>query len=459
MKFISMPKTPFTLILFSGVLFSACQKDDLPASDKQVLSFKLESIDANRISVKIETDSIMVSVPGNVDLSSLTPSVTFKGASISPASGIQQDFNVVKDYTVTADDGTKKIYHVKVQRRDALYIGGLVQLLALDTRDGSLLWKDSLNEGFAYSNPLLRENILYCGSTQGNMYAFNARNGNVIWKKFLSATGIESPATAEGNMLYVGTNDDYFIALNAITGERIWEFKTGANVSTKAVIFNNTIIFGSSDGYVYSLDKATGSPVWKYFAGDVIVASSPILSNGKIFIGSRNNLIHSIDAATGIKNWTLNTGVSMEQSIPVVAGGIVYAAGWYGDFQQAGSVYAIDEQTGTLKWHTLDSVGFSGPLTIYNGILYVSGDDNNFHAISAATGESVWSVQILPNGSGAAIKNGIVYVGGGGTGYIYALDALTGQQKWKYPIPHDVLTSDPAIGRKQKNTAPSVSLQ
>lgn len=459
MKFISMPKTRLTLILFSGILFSACQKDDVPDSDKQVLSFKLESIDPNRISVKIAADSIIVSVPGNVDLSSLTPSLTFKGASISPASGTQQDFNAVKEYTVTANDGTKKIYHVKVQRRDALYIGGMVQLLALDTRDGSLLWKDSLNENFVYSNPLLIGNILYCGSTQGNMYAFNARNGKVIWKKTLSTTGIESPATVDGNMLYVGTNDDYFIALNAMTGEPVWEFKTGYNVSTKAVIFNNTVIFGSSDRYVYSLDKATGRLVWKYETGGLIVASSPAFSNGKIFIGSGNYEIHSIDAATGIKNWTLNTGVSMEQSIPVVAGGVVYAAGWYADFQQAGSVYAIDEQTGTLKWHALDSVGFSGPPTLYNGMLYISGDDNNFHAISAATGESVWSAQILPNGSGAAVKNGVVYVGGGGTGYIYAFDALTGQQKWKYPIPRDGMTSDPAIGRKHKNTAPAISLQ
>jgi outer membrane protein assembly factor BamB len=150
----------------------------------------------------------------------------------------------------------------------------------------------------------------------------------------------------------------------------------------------------------------------------------------------------------------------MEQSIPVVWNGTVYAPGWYdvSNFNLKGSLYALDEQTGTLKWQTLDSLGFTGPLATANGLLYLPADDGNFYAVNASTGAIVWNSLILPNGAGAAIKNGVAYVGGGGTRNVYALDALTGAIIWTYPIPNDLMTSDPAVGRERKHTGVSISL-
>lgn len=53
---------------------------------------------------------------------------------------------------------------------------------------------------------------------------------------------------------------------------------------------------------------------------------------------------------------------------------------------------------------------------------------------------------ILPNGASPAIANGTVYVGGGGTGYFYALDAANGNIKWKFAIGNSGLsTSAPCI--------------
>ncbi|SEW38956.1 hypothetical protein SAMN05428988_4957 [Chitinophaga sp. YR573] len=78
--------------------------------------------------------------------------MAFKGVRIEPLSSVTKDFRTVKTFTVTARNSTKKTYYVSVHYRDAIFIGGLVQLLALDSKDGSLLWKDNLNQNFVYSN-------------------------------------------------------------------------------------------------------------------------------------------------------------------------------------------------------------------------------------------------------------------------------------------------------------------
>ncbi|MBR4823870.1 MAG: InlB B-repeat-containing protein, partial [Spirochaetaceae bacterium] len=54
------------------------------------------------------------------DLTALKPTIEISaGATVSPASGAAQDFTVPVNYTVTAQDGTTKIYTVTVSQRDA----------------------------------------------------------------------------------------------------------------------------------------------------------------------------------------------------------------------------------------------------------------------------------------------------------------------------------------------------
>jgi hypothetical protein len=62
-------------------------------------------------------ETIAITVPYETDVTTLTPTVTFSGQSVSPASGAEQDFTNPVTYTVTADDGSTKPYTVTVIRR------------------------------------------------------------------------------------------------------------------------------------------------------------------------------------------------------------------------------------------------------------------------------------------------------------------------------------------------------
>ncbi|WP_161964074.1 outer membrane protein assembly factor BamB family protein [Chitinophaga flava] len=451
--------TCYPPVLAACICLFACSKQtDAPEekldSAKLITTISLKDIDPARISAEIKGDTFLFSIPGNLSLSAITPVITFKGTSIQPASGISQEFDNPVKYIVTAQNGSKKEYVVKIVRRKVLYIGGR-SIMALDTKDGKLLWQGTERGDYGYSNPLLHNNVLYAGSAGANtnLYAHNSNTGSILWKFTLGAGGIEGPPMIYGNTLYVGCNDSYLYAFDLGTTSEKWRFKTGANVSTQPVNYGRTVIFGSSDGYVYAVDTATASVVWRYPTGGVIGSSSPRLSNGVVFVGDRNGYLHAVDASTGSNKWKYYTGISMEKAEVAVSNGTIYTAGWYSLPIRGGipgSLYAIDENTGKLNWESLKNLGFSGRLRLNNNIIYVSADDGYFYAVNAANGNVLWRKYILPNGAGAAVADHTVYVGGGGTRYLYALDAITGDEKWKYPI-EELLVSYPAVGRKAED--------
>jgi hypothetical protein len=80
------------------------------ASDtKEIYAFVI----GNNIGV-ISGTNITVTVPYGTDVTKLSPIILFSGKSISPASGVEQDFSGPVTYTVTADDGSEKNYTVMV---------------------------------------------------------------------------------------------------------------------------------------------------------------------------------------------------------------------------------------------------------------------------------------------------------------------------------------------------------
>jgi outer membrane protein assembly factor BamB len=94
----------------------------------------------------------------------------------------------------------------------------------------------------------------------------------------------------------------------------------------------------------------------------------------------------------------------------------------------------VDAVTGILKWQSLNNLGIGSDPTVSDSLLYITCEDNNIYAVNITTGSTVWSYQILANGSSATVAGSTVYVGGGGSRFFYALDANTGSVRWLYPL-------------------------
>jgi glucose dehydrogenase len=94
--------------------------------------------------------------------------------------------------------------------------------------------------------------------------------------------------------------------------------------------------------------------------------------------------------------------------------------------------------------------GCDGPIcggssaTVANGVVYVGSYDGYLYALNAATGDKLWS--FLTGGevfSSPAVADGVVYVGSNDQN-VYALNAATGAELWSYTTGYDVVSS-PAV--------------
>jgi hypothetical protein len=80
---------------------------------KAITSFAFANPSATGI-IDEANHTITVTLPNGTNLTALVPTITHTGASISPASGVAQDFTGTVTYTVTAEDSSMQYYTVTV---------------------------------------------------------------------------------------------------------------------------------------------------------------------------------------------------------------------------------------------------------------------------------------------------------------------------------------------------------
>jgi len=85
------------------------------SSAKAITAFDFKALDPEVVGViKEGAKTITLTVPFGTDVTALVPTIVSTGASISPASGIAQDFSSPVNYTVTAEDTSIQAYVVTV---------------------------------------------------------------------------------------------------------------------------------------------------------------------------------------------------------------------------------------------------------------------------------------------------------------------------------------------------------
>jgi glucose dehydrogenase len=149
--------------------------------------------------------------------------------------------------------------------------------------------------------------------------------------------------------------------------------------------------------------------------------------------------------------WTVPiSGISVSGAMataPIVADGVVYLQ----DLKS--NVYAVDLQSGALKWKRLYQADNFGPngVAVDQGKVFVTSSMQTIAALDAATGAPLWTRQI-PFADTQGIDqqltayNGTLYLStipgtapseehfyqGGSMGILYALDEQTGNIKWSF---------------------------
>ena len=273
-------------------------------------------------------------------------------------------------------------------------------------------------------------------------------------------------ASFRGNAQHTGVYDA--AGVPKLAGVK-WAFKAEGQVIASPAVHGDTVYIGSTAGTLYAIDRATGASKWQY-AVKSRIASSPAVAGGLVYFGAFDGNFYAVNEADGKLKWKFQTagehrftaphvhglvpeGETMPDpwdcylSSPVAWNGAVYFGS--GD----GNIYALDADSGTLKWKfKTGSVVHSSP-AIAGGVLFVGSWDSYLYALDAATGTEKWRYKtgedpVNHNQQGIqsspAIAEGMVYFGCR-DGHLYAVDEKTGAAKWNYDTKHSWVLNSPAV--------------
>lgn len=192
------------------------------------------------------------------------------------------------------------------------------------------------------------------------------------------------------------------------------------------------------------------SPLWT-FPTNGEVWSSPTVADGVVYFGSDDHFLYALDAASHQLIWKFETG-DLVRSRPAVDRRVVYFT------SDDNFLYALDTQTGAELWRfDLGKANHPrGPLAQYwdylqsspavaEGVVYVGSANPNFYAVDARTGQEKWRFTLkYSTRSSPAVVDGTVYVGESDLN-VYAIDAQTGLEKWRFDTGSTVIPSPTVV--------------
>jgi outer membrane protein assembly factor BamB len=315
------------------------------------------------------------------------------------------------------------------------------------------------------ASPTVVDGILYLGNNNGRLYAIDPSNGHAFWT-FTTQSPLMSAPIVYGDLVIVGEGDansmgssppepikvgqgpSSLIALDRHSGHLRWKRAIGGSGMPTPAIINGVLIQHNGGGWVGGYDPATGNRKFAHHLESVASMSAilPLGSDQFVTTGVGTNAVWKMNATNGAVLWssTFPHGASGIGDCPPATDG----ARIYCDYvvpvppdtgTQVGRpamqrIFAIDVGTGAKLWDVEAERGTLGPrneaaIPLFTNGVVVAGSAlvGVVHGLDAATGRTLWTLKTRgPVKGGAVAVDGTVYFGDFG-GYLWAVDAQTGQ--------------------------------
>jgi len=283
--------------------------------------------------------------------------------------------------------------------------------VCLDEKTGKLLWEHRFNifhtsivsNRLGFTNPAIDPETgnIYIHGTGGELFCFSPE-GKIVWKR--SLTEEFGRVSGYGGRLTTPIVEEDLVIIGMV---------------------NNSWGDQGRGGHRFvAMDKKTSEIVWwsepapvvrwTYYSCPVIA----VIKGEKILVtGSPDGSIYGLRFRTGEKVWGYQFGQSINSS-PVVSGDYVYAAHAEEneDTNEQGRLICLDagkvvKGKPSLVWEKIGlRAGFSSP-AISQGRLYICDDAAKIYAFDAKTGEQYWKFAYgrLSRGS-PVVADGKIYV-------------------------------------------------
>ena len=231
------------------------------------------------------------------------------------------------------------------------YYGNILYALNLNTGFKPWEFKSDVRNGSGYStSPVIKNGVIYVIMSY-KLYALDVQTGNVKWVYPLlySYSSNSTPLVYDG-VVYV-TSLDILYAINIADGKLKWElqFSKGFNGASSPIIYND-ILYINAKGNLYTIDAKTGKIILQSSFNVSNDYQTPFLKDGILYT-SYFDTIFAINSKTANIIWSSKLKGEISAS-PTVSNGTIYIG------TKKGFFYAIDTDTGKIKWEFLSGIAF-----------------------------------------------------------------------------------------------------
>ena len=246
--------------------------------------------------------------------------------------------------------------------------------------------KESKFIGAVVGSPIVVEDTLYVGSSDGKLHALDEK-GNERWAPFDTGDKIWTSPAVEDGVVYISNYGHKFFALSSIDGSLIWEIELPAAAASSPVVAGNDVFFGTFDNQLYAVDGTNGNVNWTFGGGNWFW-STPVVKDGVVYAGCLDSKIYAIDAGTGEELWQF-TADDQIVATPVLVDNLLVVG------SKSGTMYMLKADSGKPE-HDPVPVGASvkvpvrAPLYAEGNMVYVHASNRCVYCVDVRSGEKVW---------------------------------------------------------------------
>jgi outer membrane protein assembly factor BamB len=265
---------------------------------------------------------------------------------------------------------------------------------ALNLQTGADAWSPILTN--PYSTIAYADHRLFIEDLYGLLTAVNSTTGAVLWSVTLPIEIARAP-TVFGGIVYVGAYQfaGKLYAVSAQTGEVLWSVADGIDAAGAPAVSSTGVYAVLACGETHAFNPLTGAPLWSKpgSCSSGGGGSTSSLFGGRLYIHDTFIGRHFVtDAATGN-----NIRLYPSSALPAFDGSL-------GFFLAGTTLQAEDLLSGTIRWAFTGDGGLVTSPIVVNGYVYVGSSSGVFYAVSALSGQQVWS-----DNTGAAFLGGTSY--------------------------------------------------
>ena len=288
-------------------------------------------------------------------------------------------------------------------------------------------------------------------SGSDSLFVIDLQTGET--KKILKLVGGDfSGPTVAGALLFVGERRGSYYAFDRRDWKMKWEIdkKGYAGYGNAPAVVDGTIYFGCDKlifepivgpfdntkrkGSVFAVDALTGTQKWMFTVDGI---PTPIaVSDGVIYLGDDDRHLFALNAKDGKEIWQFKASDNVRT--PAIMEGRAFFS------DDVGNLYAVDLKNGKAIWKAAKKNKVATVLAAYNKLVYYGGRGNSLYAVDALTGEEKWVYRTEKPCPAPVAANGVIYVACWDN-TLLAIDAESGQERWKYKTPHRPI-SHPVVG-------------